>query len=227
MFFVSNLIKKSNVLGVHKLSLEGWRVLRTSKKNKKALCCSLVGSPGWLRARCWVTGLVLLALAVSVALLICHGPWGLHHQAHNGRDYSRDYGYDDIELVKEQRLRLLVHGNIFFLQDFYFYWFCQYSGKILLSVSERLYTHSVPFLQAIVWLVCLHAGQSQATITLSSSSGLTSQKLELHDSALTKAFTRHFKSRIIVIVWLKSNIKGALSQHSDFAIPHCKYFEET
>lgn len=118
MFFVSNLIKKSNVLGVHKLSLEGWRVLRTSKKNKKALCCSLVGSPGWLRARCWVTGLVLLALAVSVALLICHGPWGLHHQAHNGRDYSRDYGYDDIELVKEQRLRLLVHGNIFF---FFFY----------------------------------------------------------------------------------------------------------
>lgn len=114
MFFVSNLIKKSNVLGVHKLSLEGWRVLRTSKKNKKALCWSLVGSPGWLRARCWVTGLVLLALAVSVALLICHGPWDLHHQAHNGRDYSRDYGYDDIELVKEQRLRLLVHGNIFF-----------------------------------------------------------------------------------------------------------------
>lgn len=96
MFFVSNLIKKSNVLGVHKLSLVGWRVLRTSKKNKKALCCSLVGSPGWLHARCWVTGLVVLALAVSVALLICHGPWGLHHQAHNGRDYSRDYGYDDI-----------------------------------------------------------------------------------------------------------------------------------
>ncbi len=42
-----------------------------------------------------MTGLVLLALAVSMALLICHGPRDLYHQVHNGHDYRCDYGYDN------------------------------------------------------------------------------------------------------------------------------------
>lgn len=183
MFFVSNLIKKSNVLGVHKLSLEGWRVLRTSKKNKKALCWSLVGSPGWLRARCWVTGLVLLALAVSVALLICHGPWDLHHQAHNGRDYSRDYGYDDIELVKEQRLRLLVHGNIFFL-----------TGHLFLLILSILWENIVISEWKIIYTLCaISASNCLISVFTCWTKSSYNHIIKLFWSDFTKAGTAWFR----------------------------------